>query len=70
MGLYDRDYTQSDYEPSHGYRPQMRMMFPATTPAVKWLLIINVVVFFMQIMGADRFLVTWFAVYPPVFFQL
>jgi membrane associated rhomboid family serine protease len=49
------------------------MSLPRITPAVKWLLIINVVVFFMQIMGADRFLVTWFAVYPAslgLFLQL
>ena len=70
MGLYDRDYTQADSQSHLRNVPQMRMSFPRITPAVKWLLILNVVVFFMQIMGADRFLVTWFAVYPPVFFQL
>ena len=70
MGLYDRDYTR--YESQHHFRnaPQMRMSLPRITPAVKWLLIINVVVFFIQILGADEFLIKWFAVYPPVFFQL
>ncbi|MHC4338411.1 MAG: rhomboid family intramembrane serine protease, partial [Planctomycetota bacterium] len=42
MGIYDRDYTREDS--SYGYRhaPQMRMAFPRITPAVKWLLIINI----------------------------
>jgi membrane associated rhomboid family serine protease len=42
----------------------MRMAFPRLTPAVKWLLIINVAVYFVQILGADTLLVRWFAVYP------
>ena len=52
MGLYDRDYTQADYE-SHEHRfryaPQMRMSFPKLTPVVKWLLIINIGVFLLSI---------------------
>jgi membrane associated rhomboid family serine protease len=40
------------------------MAFPRLTPAVKWLLIINVAVYFVQILGADTLLVRWFAVYP------
>jgi len=64
MGLYDRDYTRADYQPKSRYAPQMRMAFPRITPVVKWLLIINVAVYFVQILGADRLLVNWFAVYP------
>jgi membrane associated rhomboid family serine protease len=52
MGLYDRDYTQADYQ-SHEhhfrYAPQMRMSFPKLTPVVKWLLIINIGVFLLSI---------------------
>jgi len=66
MGLYDRDYTQADYESKSHYAPQMRMAFPKITPVVKWLLIINVAVFFVQILGADRLLVRWFAAYPSL----
>ena len=64
MGLYDRDYTQDNFQ--HGFRnaPQMRMSFPRLTPMVKRLLIINVAVFFLQILGAERFLVSSFSVYP------
>ncbi|MBN2457383.1 MAG: rhomboid family intramembrane serine protease [Sedimentisphaerales bacterium] len=64
MGLYDRDYTRENFQ--HGFRnaPQMRMSFPQMTPMVKRLLIINVAVFFLQILGADRFLVSSFSVYP------
>ncbi|MHC4461492.1 MAG: rhomboid family intramembrane serine protease [Planctomycetota bacterium] len=64
MGLYDRDYTQADYRSQSRYAPQMRMAFPKITPVVKWLLIINVAVFFVQMLGADRLLVNLFAVYP------
>ena len=42
----------------------MRLTFPQITPAVKWLLIINIAVFFVQILGADTFLVTWFSIFP------
>ena len=49
MGLYDRDYTRESR--GHAFRsaPQMRMGFPRITPVVKWLLIINIAVFFMGI---------------------
>ncbi|MFC1764615.1 rhomboid family intramembrane serine protease [Planctomycetota bacterium] len=47
MGLYDRDYTQ---EGGGGYhdRPQMRLAMPALTPVIKWLLIVNAVIFFLS----------------------
>lgn len=49
MGLYDRDYTREKSRHPFGNAPQMRMSFPRITPAVKWLLIINIAVFFMGI---------------------
>ena len=49
MGLYDRDYTQADFQSQHGRAPQMRMTFPKLTPVVKWLLIINAGVFLVAI---------------------
>lgn len=64
MGLYDRDYTQENYQQQYRYTPQMRMSFPQLTPAVKWLLIVNVVVYFVQILGGDLLLQKWFSVYP------
>jgi membrane associated rhomboid family serine protease len=48
MGLYDRDYTREQYEAQPQYGNQMRFGFPAITPAVKWLLIINVSVFLLE----------------------
>ena len=67
MGLYDRDYTQADFhsQQSH-YRYAPRISFPRLTPVVKWLLIINVVVFFISIMipSFATFLYNWFSVYP------
>jgi membrane associated rhomboid family serine protease len=64
MGLYDRDYTQADFRSHYHGAPQMRMHFPRITPVVKWLLIINVVVYFMQILGGNTLLTLWFSVYP------
>lgn len=64
MGLYERDYTQENYQQQFRYSPQMRPVFPQLTPAVKWLLIINVVVYFVQILGGDSLLKSWFSVYP------
>jgi membrane associated rhomboid family serine protease len=64
VGLYDRDYTQANYQQQFRYSPQMRMGFPRLTPAVKWLLIINVGVYFVQILGGDSLLKSWFSVYP------
>ncbi len=67
MGLYDRDYSQEKFHSAFRNAPQMRMSFPSLTPVVKWLLIINVVIYFVQILGADGLLVRWFAVYPASF---
>lgn len=66
MGLYDRDYTQADYHGGHGYRPQMRMMFPQMTPVVKWLIIVNVVVYVLTSVfpALARFAFDWLSVYP------
>ena len=69
MGLYDRDYTQSDFQSQYRHTPQMRMSFPRITPVVKWLLIINVVVYFMQILGGDSLLTFWCSVYPATWLK-
>jgi len=49
MGLYDRDYTQHNYGERFRNTPRMRMGFGRMPPVVKWLLIINVAVFFLAI---------------------
>lgn len=64
MGLYDRDYTRADFQSRFNNAPQMRMTFSQLTPAVKWLLIINFAVFFLQILGAEGVLVKWFSLNP------
>ena len=69
MGLYDREYTQSDFKSQHGhfrYAPQMRMSWPKITPVVKWLLIINVGVFLAGIMirPLGAFIYNWFQLDP------
>ncbi len=44
MGIYDREYTREHDE----FRPRMRLSLPPLTPVVKWLLIVNVVVFLVS----------------------
>ena len=69
MGLYDRDYTQADFQSQQGhfrYAPQMRMSFPKLTPVVKWLLIINIGVFLaaITIRPLGIFIYEWFELDP------
>jgi membrane associated rhomboid family serine protease len=66
MGLYDRDYTQADFESGHRYGQHMRMAMPKITPVVKWLLIINIVVFLFTflIKPLGAFIFFWFSVFP------
>lgn len=70
MGIYDRDYVNERFQSSYSGTPRMRIGFPRITPVVKWLLIINVVVFFVQIMFTPASphqvgpIEKWFAVYP------
>ncbi len=66
MGLYDRDYTQADFESGHRYGPHMRMAMPKITPVVKWLLIINISVFVVMFLidPLANFFFHWFSVYP------
>ena len=74
MGLYDRDYTQADFQSPHGHTPQMqmRMLFPSLTPVVKWLLIINVAVFIPSYLSkpVGMFFYSLFAVYSNHPFQI
>jgi membrane associated rhomboid family serine protease len=75
MGLYDRDYTQENFEHRYQNVPQMRMTLPTLTPIVKWLLIANILVFFAGIFfhpanfvaGFPQpitFLKKWFSIFP------
>jgi membrane associated rhomboid family serine protease len=75
MGLYDRDYTQAEYEAHGPYAPRMRMVWPRVTPVVRWLLIINVVVFLVVFLipPLGELIFEWFSVYPATWgmsFQL
>ncbi|MHC4323817.1 MAG: hypothetical protein ACYSUX_06055, partial [Planctomycetota bacterium] len=65
MGLYDRDYTQADFQSHQSHfrhAPQMRFNFPKLTPVVKWLLIINIGVFLAAILikPLGALIYTWF----------
>jgi len=66
MGLYDRDYTQADFESGPGHAPHVRLSMPKITPVVKWLLIINVAVFLLTFLipPLKSFAFDWFSVYP------
>jgi len=62
MGLYDRDYTQADFQSRYRHAPHMRMVFPKLTAVVKWLLIINIGVFLAALLIAPfrSFIYRWF----------
>lgn len=66
MGLYDRDYTQADFQSQRHYGPQMRLNFPRLTPVIKWLIIINISVFVLTFLFSriDIFALRWLSVYP------
>jgi membrane associated rhomboid family serine protease len=64
MGLYDRDYTQEDFQSRHN-APHMRIQFPRITPVVKWLLIINIAAFLLgYLFRLEGILFKWFSVWP------
>jgi membrane associated rhomboid family serine protease len=64
MGLYDRDYTQSDSRQRYGL-PQMRFSLPPMTSLVQWLLIVNIAVFLVSLIPpVGTFLEAWFALNP------
>ena len=76
MGLYDRDYTQADFESRYRYAPRMRMALPKVTQVVKWLLIANFSIFLFGVFFLPRnisvpgfpeplnLLEKWFSVFP------
>ena len=76
MGLYDRDYTREGFQSQFGQVPHMRMNWPKLTPVVKWLLIINLAVFFVAELVFTRNVIVqdlefpvnilekWFSVFP------
>lgn len=75
MGLYDRDYTQADFQ-SNNYAMRPRLVFPRPTQIVKWLLISNFVIFFAGTLLFPRDIIVpgfpqpinllekWFSVFP------
>jgi membrane associated rhomboid family serine protease len=71
MGIYDREYTQASRQgPSWGGPGGVRFGLPQLTKAVKWLLIINVAVFLIEVIsgqmdkGPGDVFVIWGAVWP------
>jgi membrane associated rhomboid family serine protease len=64
MGLYDRDYTQANFQSQFNNAPQMRIGFPPAHPMVKRLLIINIGVFLVSITPLGDLLFSWLSLYP------
>jgi membrane associated rhomboid family serine protease len=69
MGIYDREYTQAS-RPGPSGGGGVRFGLPPLTKAVKWLLIINVAVFLVEVftkqmeVGARNYFEEWGAVFP------
>ncbi len=67
MGIYDRNYTQDNYNRP----PHMRFMMPPLTPVVKWLLIANVIMFLLSVpRPIGNFFADWLSVRPASFMHL
>lgn len=66
MGLYDRDYAREKFRSYYQFGPPMRFGFAPLTPMVKWLLIINIVVFLLAalIPPLGVFIYRWFQLDP------
>jgi len=63
MGLYDRDYTQADFQSQYHYSPQMRVSLPRLTLIVKWLLIANIVIYVVSVLTPlGPFIYEWFQI--------
>ena len=71
MGIYDRDYTRTT-SGSAGYGYNINSIRPSMTPIVKYLLIINIVVFVVEnILDPNyNFITPYFAVVPKDWWQL
>jgi len=63
MGLYDREYTQADFQSRRHYGPQMRLNFPKLTPVVKWLLIANITIYVLSVLTPlGKYIYDWFQI--------
>ncbi len=74
MGIYDRDYTRTT-SGSAGYGHSSCCSRPPITPVVKWLLIINAVVFVVDTIFSPQlpqlgFFTKYFAVIPHYWWQV
>ncbi len=67
MGIYDRDYNRTNYG---GGGAGLRLAMPSVTPAVMYLLIINIAIYLasMLIRPLGQFLTEHFSVFPKNFF--
>ncbi len=59
MGVYDRDYYQTDYRPQ--FRPQMRFRWPQELSAAQWITIICGGVFLIEMIDPTGFVVNFFS---------
>jgi membrane associated rhomboid family serine protease len=64
MGLYDREYTQEGYQPSHGRYQHIGM--PKPTSMVVRLMIINIAIYLVSVLfkPAQVFIYGWFQLDP------
>jgi membrane associated rhomboid family serine protease len=70
MGIYDREYLKADQQGPSWRGSGPRLGLPRVTPAVKWLLVLNVAVFLFEAIsgqmekGATNYFEKWGAVFP------
>lgn len=70
MGIYDRDYVRESYQ-NGGGTMYMGGGFAGLGPVVKWLLIINTIVFILSIsQNLKAYLFLWGTVFPENYIQM
>ena len=63
MGFYDRQYSQEPPQSSFGFG--LQNLFPSVTPVVRWLLILNILVFLPSLIPSVKNLIEeYLAVFP------
>lgn len=70
MGFYDRQYSQESSRPSFNFGG-LQHLFPSVTPVVRWLLILNILVFIPSLIRPVNNLMTeYLSVFPISFWYM
>lgn len=70
MGFYDRDYSQEPSRPAFNFGG-LQNLFPSVTPVVRWLLILNILIFLPSLIDSVKeWIEKYFAVIPVSWYMI